>query len=59
MLALKECGLMASGKGKHPPGAGKEDSNFARYAFKGLRFAPIPYGDGFAALERTRYVAMP
>jgi hypothetical protein len=42
-----------------PPGADGMYSNFARYAFKGFRFAPIPFGDGFAALERTRYVTMP
>jgi hypothetical protein len=46
-------------KKQNPPGAVQKDSNFARYAFKGFRFAPIPYGDGFAALERTRCVAMP
>jgi len=37
----------------------KDDSNFTRYAFKGLRFASIPCGDGFTALKRTRCVAMP
>jgi hypothetical protein len=41
------------------PDAVKEDSNFARYAFKGFRFASIPCWDGYAALERTHCVATP
>ena len=46
-------------KKAHPAGAVEEPSTFARYAFKGFRFAPIPCGDGYAALERTRCAAMP